>query len=199
MSRIEEDSESDAPEEFTAEQGLQQDVQIQTAQKESKARSKSSSSVLVWEKGIPKRVVVTDKERRKKWAERRTPKRSRLNADTQDGEIETHQEESKPSKEGMLPDEIVNLLAAQEKHVFLSDSEEEIEEKRLKSSRKKKLKTSGSDPIILKDLPPSRCLNDSLEFLKKRKMQVPRSSTVLNNSNQALRLLSTSLLLSKQR
>lgn len=54
------------------------------------------------------------------------------------------------------------------------------------------------DPVILKDIPPPPCLQDALEFLKKKKMHVSRSTSVLNNSNQAFRLLSTSGLLSKK-
>ncbi|KAM0028387.1 hypothetical protein Hdeb2414_s0019g00551041 [Helianthus debilis subsp. tardiflorus] len=51
------------------------------------------------------------------------------------------------------------------------------------------------EPVILKEIPPPPCLHNSLEFLKKRKMQVPRSSAILDNSNQALRFLSSSGLL----
>ncbi|KAJ4963708.1 hypothetical protein NE237_023647 [Protea cynaroides] len=47
------------------------------------------------------------------------------------------------------------------------------------------------------DIPPAQCLQNFLEFLKQRKMQVSRSSSVLNNPNQALRLLSSCDLLSK--
>lgn len=54
------------------------------------------------------------------------------------------------------------------------------------------------EPIILEEMPPAQCLQSSLEFLKKRKMQISRSSAVLNNSDQALRFLSTSGVLSKK-
>lgn len=110
--------------------------------------------------------------------------------------------------------------------VFSSDSEEEKTEVN-PTKRKKKSKTSGwgalpskliergfflgqqyllfswlviwrVEPVILKDMGPSQCLQNSLEFLKNRKMQVPRSSAVLNNSSQALRLLSSSGLICKK-
>jgi hypothetical protein len=54
------------------------------------------------------------------------------------------------------------------------------------------------ETIILKDMKPTQCLQNSLEFLKKRKMEVSRSSAVLNNSNQALRLISNSGLINKK-
>ncbi|MFS8033429.1 hypothetical protein Hanom_Chr17g01569431 [Helianthus anomalus] len=62
----------------------------------------------------------------------------------------------------MLPDDIVKLLAANEK----------------------------MELVILKEIPPHLCLQNSLDFLKKHNMQVPRSFAVLDNSNQALRFLS---------
>ncbi|KAK4422124.1 High mobility group B protein 15 [Sesamum alatum] len=94
----------------------------------------------------------------------------------------------------MLPNEIVKILAEREKKVFMSDSEDEEVEKK-PASKKRKSKKSGLEPVMLKNIPPPQCVQNSLEFLKKQKMQVPRSSAVLNNSNQALRLLSTSGLL----
>lgn len=51
------------------------------------------------------------------------------------------------------------------------------------------------DTVLLNEIPPAQCLQNSLEFLKKRKMQVPRSNAVLKNSHKALRLLSSSGLL----
>ncbi|KAL8199369.1 hypothetical protein R6Q57_012937 [Mikania cordata] len=165
-----EDSDSDAPEEFTAEQAIQKDEEIRTIQKENKAR-----------------VLREGKERRRRWAEKLTPREPRLNKDIPDeDEAET------PTSKGMLPDEIVKLLAANEKKVFSSDSEEEKSEKK---PSKKKFKHSGKETVILKEISPPACLQNSLEFLKKRKMQVPRSSAVLDNSKQALRFLSSSGLL----
>ncbi|KAK9054068.1 hypothetical protein SSX86_025144 [Deinandra increscens subsp. villosa] len=165
-----EDSDSEAPEEFTAEQAIQKDEEITTIQKENKAR-----------------VLREVKERRRKWAEKLTPRQPRLNKSTPES-VDTES----PPNEGMLPDDIVKLLAANEKKVFSSDSEEEKSEKK---PRKKKFKHAGMEAVILKEIPPPPCLQNSLEFLKKRKMQVPRSSAVLDNSNQALRFLSSSGLL----
>lgn len=173
MSGRVEESDSDAPEEFTSQQGIAQDEEITRVKKENKAR-----------------VVREGKERRRKWAEKLTPKPAQENESIEDAtEIES-QEESHDNK-GMLPDEIVKLLASREKKVFSSDSEEEKPKKK-STSKKKRTKKTGFEPIILEEIPPSPCLQSSLEFLKKRKMQISRSSAVLKNSNKALRLLSTS-------
>ncbi|KAL1809861.1 hypothetical protein DCAR_0729500 [Daucus carota subsp. sativus] len=173
MAMREEDSDSEAPEEFTVEQGIHINEEITKVQKENKAR-----------------VVREGKERRRQWAQKLTPRPSRPDKSIQNV-IEMPQE-SEDNKD-MLPDNIVQELAAQEKKVFLSDSEEENAEKR-HTSRKKKPKSSGFGPVILSDIPPPLCLQNSLEFLKKRKSQVPRSYAVLNNSSQALRFISTKLL-----
>lgn len=167
-----EESDSDAPEEFTAEQAIQKDEEIRTIQKENKAR-----------------VLRERKERRRTWAQKLTP---RVNKSIQDAAEEI---ETQPENKGMLPDDIVKLLAANEKKIFSSDSEEEKSEKK---PRKKKSKHSGMEPVILKEIPPPPCLQNSLDFLKKRKMAVPRSSAILDNSNQALSFLSGSGLLSKK-
>ncbi|KAF5736098.1 hypothetical protein HS088_TW14G00232 [Tripterygium wilfordii] len=175
-----EDNDSDAPEEFTTEQGVKQNEEIIKVQKENKAR-----------------VVREGKERRRQWAQKLTPrpsKGSKEGESVQDRETET--EEQSLDGKGMLPHDIVELLAAREKQVFLSDSEDEKTE--VRSRKRKAKKSSGFAPVILKDIPPPRCLESSLEFLKKKKMQVHRSSAVLNNSNQALRLISTSGLLNKK-
>ncbi|XP_031262483.1 uncharacterized protein LOC116120656 isoform X2 [Pistacia vera] len=142
------------------------------------------------------RVVREGKERRRLWAKRKTPRTSK------GGEAILDVAESEPGKthkealdgSGMLPNDIVEMLAAREKQVFLSDSEDDKAEVKPTSNKKKK-KSSGLEAVILKDMPPPECLKNSLEFLKKRKMQISRSSAVLNNSNQALRLLTTSGLL----
>lgn len=47
------------------------------------------------------------------------------------------------------------------------------------------------EAILLNNIPPPHCLESSLEFLKKRKMQVSRSSAILKNADQALRLISS--------
>ncbi|KAG9158753.1 hypothetical protein Leryth_013652 [Lithospermum erythrorhizon] len=176
------DSESDAPEEVTAQQGLQQFEEISQAQKESKARA-----------------VREGKERRRKWAEKLTPRPRQLD-ESVEGVVETV--ESQPKKEaqdkrGMLPDDIVKLIAAQEKKVFSSDSEEDESQDKLRS-KKKKQKKSRNGPIILKEIPPAQCLQSSLEFINKRRMQVPRSSAVLKNLKQAPRLVSSKGLLSRK-
>ncbi|XP_010263815.1 PREDICTED: uncharacterized protein LOC104601985 isoform X2 [Nelumbo nucifera] len=178
MSERDDDS-SDAPEEFTSEQGIKQDEEIRKVQRENKTR-----------------IAREGKERRRKWAQRRTQQLAEVDETVEDAT------ESEPLQEvqdtvGMLPNNIVNLLAAREKKVFLSDSDEEKLEGKV-TPKKKKPKGSGPEPVILKDIPPAQCLQNSLEFLKQRKMQVSRSSAVLNNSNQALRLLSTCGLLNKK-
>ncbi|XP_011025665.1 PREDICTED: uncharacterized protein LOC105126492 [Populus euphratica] len=180
-----EDSESDAPEEFTAEQGIQQDEEIRRVQKESKAR-----------------VVREAKEKRRRLARRKTAQPPKVNESVRDvveakTEIETETEKESLGYGGMLPSDIVQLLAAREKKVFLSDSEDEnAEEKRL--PKKKKRRSLGKETVILKEMAPPQCIQKSLEFLKKKKMQLSRSSSVLNNPNQALRLISSSGLFSKK-
>lgn len=178
-----EDSESDAPEEFTAEQGIQQDEEIRRVQKESKAR-----------------VVREAKEKRRRLAQRKTAQPPKVNESVQDvveAKTETETEKESLGSGGMLPSDIVQLLAAREKKVFLSDSEDEnAEEKRL--PKKKKRRSLGKETVILKEMAPPQCIQNSLEFLKKKKMQLSRSSSVLNNPNQALRLISASGLFSKK-
>lgn len=180
-----EDSESDAPEEFTAEQGIQQDEEIRRVQKESKAR-----------------VVREAKEKRRRLAQRKTAQPPKVNESVRDvveakTETETETEKESLGSGGMLASDIVQLLAAREKKVFLSDSEDEnAEEKRL--PKKKKRRSLGKETVILKEMAPPQCIQNSLEFLKKKKMQLSRSSSVLNNPNQALRLISTSGLFSKK-
>ncbi|XVE87223.1 hypothetical protein DITRI_Ditri18aG0098900 [Diplodiscus trichospermus] len=172
MSEREEDYESDVPEEFTNEQGIKKDEEIRKIQKENKAR-----------------VVREGKERRRLWAQRKTPRQSARVENCQE-DVETEADEDSQTKKGMLPADIVEMLASREKQNFVSDSEDEKTEVKPTSTKKKK-KSSGSEPVILKDIPPPPCLQNSLEFLKKRKMQVPRSTSVLKNSNQALRLTCT--------
>ncbi|KAL6499212.1 hypothetical protein OROHE_026240 [Orobanche hederae] len=217
------DSDSDAPEEFTAQQGIQLDEEIRRVQTENKTR-----------------VARERKERRRKRAQKLTP-RSLPKEESTKNEIESEMHEESQDNKGMLPDDIVKLLAAGEKKVFTSDSEDEKDEKK-PASKKRRSKISGPrtgsasrfgkawtsknekefydmlgisydndlgskciympesrtlwlEAVVLKDIPPPQCVQNSLEFLKKRKMQVSRSSAVLNNSNQALRLLSKSGLL----
>ncbi|GKU94637.1 hypothetical protein SLEP1_g8097 [Rubroshorea leprosula] len=157
---------------------VQQDEEIRKVVKENKARA-----------------VREGKERRRLWAQKKTPKKSKEVNNVKDV-VEAETEDEPHANIGMLPTNIVEMLAAREKQVFLSDSEDENSEEKPRK-RKKKHKTSGLEPVILKEIPPAPCSQNSLDFLKKRKMQVPRSSSVLNNSNQALRLLSTTGVLSK--
>ncbi|XP_028768357.1 uncharacterized protein LOC114725966 [Neltuma alba] len=170
------EDENDAPEEFTADQGAQQEEEIRKIQKESKVR-----------------VGREKKERRRKLAQRLTPDRPKKGKDSQDVS-ETETEQASTEDAGFLPDSIVQMIAAREKQVLLSGSDDE--DKVEPTSRKKKsTKTRLDDedgPVILDDIGPPPCLQKSLEFLKRRKMEVPRSSSVLNNSNRALRLLTGS-------
>ncbi|KAF8377478.1 hypothetical protein HHK36_030857 [Tetracentron sinense] len=136
------------------------------------------------------------KERRRQWAQRIAPRPSGGDKGVQDA-LETESLQNATDNRGMLPSDIVNLLAAREKQVFLSDTEEE-DVAATPNPRKKRLKSSGPETVILNDIPPAQCLHNSLEFLKKKKMQVSRSSSVLNNSKQALRLLSRYGLVSKK-
>ncbi|KAH0971333.1 hypothetical protein GBA52_023489 [Prunus armeniaca] len=179
-----EDYDSDAPEEFTAEQGIQQDEELSKVQKENKAR-----------------VVREGKERRRQWAQRKTPKKTPQPSagveSVQDApETETHQESL--GSAGMLPSNIIVTKSPHSmcRQVFHSDSEDENTDSK-STKKKKRLKSSGVDTVILKETPAPKCLQNSLAFLEKRKMQVSRSHAVLNNSNQALRFLSSSGLLSK--
>ncbi|XP_065859288.1 uncharacterized protein [Euphorbia lathyris] len=140
-------------------------------------------------------IVREDKERRRQWAQNKMPRPSKVDESIQTV-VGSEADHESLGTGGMLPNEIVELLAAREKKVFLSDSEGEKVESRSRP-RKKKAKISGMETVILKDMSPPPCLQKSLEFLKKKKMQASRSSSVLNNSNQALHLISFSGLLSK--
>ncbi|CAN6541750.1 unnamed protein product [Malus baccata var. baccata] len=172
-----EDYDSDTPEELTAEQGVQQDQELSKLQKEHSSR-----------------VVREAKERRRQWAQKKTPKKTQKPF----AEVQSVQDTSEPKANqeslgngGMLPSNIVELLASREKQKFLSDSEDEKTDSK-STKKKKKLKCSGVDAILLKETPAPQCLQNSLAFLEKRRMQVPRSSAVLTNSDQTLRLLSSS-------
>ncbi|KAJ6803990.1 putative PH domain-containing protein [Iris pallida] len=174
-------SDSDAPEELTAVEGIQKYEEITEIQTKSAVR-----------------VARESKERRRQWGKRNTrAKPSNADAlevtETEEPEKEPTipevppSDDDKPTIPGMLPSNIVELLAAREKKTFSSDSEEEIVND--KPSKKKRQKTSGPQAVLLKEIPPAQCLQNSMEFLKRRKMQVARSSSVLKNS-KALRQLS---------
>ncbi|KAL9260311.1 hypothetical protein AKJ16_DCAP05084 [Drosera capensis] len=165
-----EDDDSDAPEEFTSKQGKLRDEEIIKVQRENKAR-----------------VIRERKERRRKLAQKLTP-RAKPVEEPVEREKKTETQEIQ-NDEDMLPQDIVNLLAAKEKKVFSSDNEEDKEKEQ--KPKKKRVKKLGDGLVILNEIPPPPCLQSSLDFLKKRNMQVARSSAVLNNRKQALRLLST--------
>lgn len=179
------EDDSDAPEEFTVDQGFLKNEEIAKVQKENEAR-----------------VAREGKERRRQWAEKKTPRPSRANeTKVKENAQDVTDKEAFPAfegSEGMLPNDIVEVLAAREKQAFASDSEEEYVEEKPISKKKRRKAFSGQETVILNELPPAQCLKNSLDFLKKRKMQVSRSHAVLNNSTQALRLLCTSSLLSKK-
>ncbi|GAB4847075.1 hypothetical protein Ancab_026085 [Ancistrocladus abbreviatus] len=151
------EEDSNAPEEFTTEQGIKQDEEIRKVQRENKAR-----------------VIREGKELRKKWAERLAPRprpQPQSSDEVKKNELETEARRESQINDGMLPEDIVNLLAAREKQVFLSDSDgEEKMEKKTKPKRERP-KKSGVNPIILKDIAPAHRVENSLEFLKKRKLQ----------------------------
>ncbi|ONK70350.1 uncharacterized protein A4U43_C05F32820 [Asparagus officinalis] len=185
------DSDSDAPEELTAQEGTTKDEEIRKIQRENEVR-------VAWE----------GKERRRQWAQRKAPpkldddvqrKEPPTSADDLDQEF-TDKEEPQEGAiiSGMLPSNIVDLLAACEKKTFASDSEEEIVNHK-PNKKKKKQKLSGPETVLLKEIPPAQCQQNAIEFLKRRKMRVPRSFSVLKNSKQALRLLSSRESLSSTR
>ncbi|XP_018450123.1 uncharacterized protein LOC130502050 [Raphanus sativus] len=168
------DSDSDgAPEEFTQEQAKLEDAALRKIHRENKAR-----------------VVLEKKESRRRLAEKITPRKSRK-IDTFDDikeeeEEEEHEEDPEAlANKGFLSKNIIDFLAEREKQKNVSDSKEE----EAKHPRKKKLKSSGIETVIYKEIPPPECLKTGLDFLKNRKAQVPRSSSILTNSSQALRLV----------
>ncbi|XP_042436017.1 uncharacterized protein LOC122021905 [Zingiber officinale] len=164
-------SDLEAPEEFTAAQGIEEDEKIRKIQRENLTR-----------------VAHENKERRRQWALRKTRPKSKKNVDLEAAATEKPEELSNIGE--LLPSNIVEILAAREKKTFSSDSEEETLKEKPKK-RKTKLRNSGPETILLNKIPPPQCLESSLEFLKKRKMQVSRSSAILKNADQALRLISS--------
>ncbi|KAF1873498.1 hypothetical protein Lal_00027536 [Lupinus albus] len=175
-----EDNDSDAPEEFTAQQGIQLDEEIQKIQRENKAR-----------------VVREGKERRRQWAQKLTPRPSKSDKNSQNVTSAEPQRESNTTA-GFLPDNIVQMLAAREKKVFVSDNNQDEDVKNTSTKRKRTSKKSGLEPVILSEIGPPQCLNSALDFLSERKRSVPRSNSVLNNSSRALRLLSSSGVLGRK-
>ncbi|GAB4847058.1 hypothetical protein Ancab_026069 [Ancistrocladus abbreviatus] len=103
------EDDSDAPEEFTTEQGIKQGEEIRKVQQENKARQ----------------VFLSDSDEEEKMEKKTKPKRER------------------PKKSGYEPLDIVILLMIAE----------------------------IGKSYYLKDIAPAHCVESSLEFLKKRKLQ----------------------------
>ncbi|RLM78913.1 uncharacterized protein C2845_PM12G05080 [Panicum miliaceum] len=167
------DSES-APEELTAVQGVEKHEEISKVEKDSVIR-----------------VTREGKERRKRWAKRRTSSKPDKQAPQEIEDQDAHQSEENETHTmpGMLPSSVIEMLAAREKQTFSSDSEEENVQKVQK--KKKRMKTSEPETILLKDVRSTQQVKNALDFLAQRKNQVPRSNAVLKNANKALRLLSS--------
>ncbi|KAF2541651.1 hypothetical protein F2Q68_00028702 [Brassica cretica] len=179
------DSDSDGPpEEFTQEQAKVEDAALRRIQRENKAR-----------------VAREKKESRRHLLEKITPKKSRkIETFEEEEEEEEAEEEEDPealANKGFLSKNIIDFLAQREKQKNGSDSEQEEANKQ--HLRKKKQKSSGIETVLYKEIPPPECLKTGLAFLKKRKAQVPRSSSILNNSSQALRLITGAASAKKQR
>ncbi|AEE86751.1 hypothetical protein [Arabidopsis thaliana] len=176
------DSDSDAPEELTQEQAKLEEEALWKIQRENKNR-----------------VSREKKERRKLMAEQVTLRKSRKIEIIEDVVEEEEPEENSEAlaNKGFLSKDIIDFLAEREKQKAESDSEEEeiIDE----LPRKKKQKSSGIETVIYKEIPPPECLKTGLDFLKMRRAQVPRSSSVIKNSGQALRLATGAALAKKQR
>ncbi|KAL0872398.1 hypothetical protein Bca101_022103 [Brassica carinata] len=176
------DSDSDGPpEEFTQEQAKIEDAALRKIQRENKAR-----------------VAREKKESRRHLAEKITPKKSRKIETFEEEEVEPEEEDPQAlANKGFLSKNIIDFLAQQDKQKKGSDAEEDDTNK--EHPRKKKQKSSGIETVIYKEIPPPECLKTGLDFLKKRKAQVPRSSSILKNSSQALRLVPGAASAKKQR
>ncbi|OEL18905.1 hypothetical protein BAE44_0020073 [Dichanthelium oligosanthes] len=169
------DSDS-APEELTAIQGVEKHEEISKVEKDSAIR-----------------VTRERKEQRKRWAQRRASSKQDEQAPNEVPAEDTRQSEENEETHtipGMLPSSVIEMLAAREKQTFSSDSEEENAKQKVKK-RKKRMKTSGPETILLKDVRSTQHVKNALDFLEQRKNQVPRSNAVLKNANKALRLLSS--------
>ncbi|CAF2146530.1 unnamed protein product [Brassica napus] len=167
------DSDSDGPpEEFTQEQAKVEDAALRRIQRENKAR-----------------VAREKKESRRHLLEKITPKKSRKieTFEEEEEEVEEEEDHEALANKGFLSKNIIDFLAQRDKQKNGSDSEQEETNK--EHPRKKKQKSSGIETVLYKEIPPPECLKTGLAFLKKRKAQVPRSSSILKNSSQALRLI----------
>ncbi|KAJ3679134.1 hypothetical protein LUZ60_017145 [Juncus effusus] len=182
---MESGSESDAPEELTAGEGIKQHEEVKKAQRE---------NLLM--------VAKKNKERRRQWAQKKTAaksskkkeeKKEETGEDNGEDELEAEDDDA-PVIPGMLPKDIIDRLAAREKQTFSSDSEEEMVNKEAATKvkkNKKRRQANGPETIVLNEIPPPKCLDNSKEFLKKRRMQVARSDSILRNASHSLRLLSS--------
>ncbi|KAJ3708102.1 hypothetical protein LUZ61_011807 [Rhynchospora tenuis] len=181
---MESQSDSDAPEELTVGEGTRQHEEIRKAQRDHVAR-----------------VAKEGKERRRQLAQKRAldnsekeKNKAKRNKKSGDDQLEQEQEDENRMVPGMLPKDIVDILAAREKQTFASDSEEEIFDQKgavKKKNNKKKRENKGPETVVLSDMPPPQCLTTSIDFLNRRKMQTPRSTSVLKNADRALCLLSS--------
>ncbi|KAJ1703623.1 hypothetical protein LUZ63_003402 [Rhynchospora breviuscula] len=180
---MESQSDSDAPEELTVGEGIRQHEEIRKAQRDHVVR-----------------VAKEGKERRRQRAQKRALAKSekekneaKRNKSLGDDQLEQEREEENQVVPGMLPKDIVDILAAREKQTFASDSEEEIDDQKgaQKKKNKKRRENKGPETVVLSDMPPPQCLTSSVDFLNRRKMLTPRSTSVLKNADRALRLLST--------
>ncbi|XP_047076492.1 uncharacterized protein LOC124686647 [Lolium rigidum] len=169
-------SDSDgAPEELTAVQGVEKHEEISKVEKDSAVRA-----------------TKEEKDRRKRWAKRKTSskpdKKKPLKVEDTDAKAEEEvEDEETHAMPGTLPKNVIEMLAAREKQTFSSDSEEENVNQKVQK-KKKKLKTSGPETILLKDVRSTQHVKNALDFLNHRKNQVPRSNAVLKNSHTAMRL-----------
>ncbi|KAL4179821.1 hypothetical protein AMTRI_Chr13g122010 [Amborella trichopoda] len=175
---------SDAPEEFTMTQGMEQEEEIRKVQKDNKMRvareakerrrrrsqkkiSASSEEIFfeeITETEMHQESVTKEKHKR------RSRKKSRSLEEMEAEELtETELYQESGNLKGMLPGSIVDILASKE----------------------------NAKIVLLEGLHPADCAQSAKEFMKKRKHGVQRSSMVLKNANQALRLLSNSGILSK--
>ncbi|KAJ4748104.1 hypothetical protein LUZ62_050181 [Rhynchospora pubera] len=181
---MESQSDSDAPEELTVGEGIRQHEEIRKAQRDHVVRVAKEGKERRRQRAQTRALAKSEKEKNE-------AKRKKISGDDQ---LEQEREEENRVVPGMLPKDIVDILAAREKQTFASDSEEEIDDQKgaaQKKKNKKRHENKGPETVILSDMPPPQCLTSSIDFLNRRKMSTPRSTSVLKNADRALRLLST--------
>ncbi|GJN19203.1 hypothetical protein PR202_gb06450 [Eleusine coracana subsp. coracana] len=138
------------------------------------------------------RATREGKERRKRWAQRKASSKSEKRSQRKVEDEESKQNEESEETHtipGMLPADVIEMLAAREKQTFESDSEEEYVKPKAQK-RRKKLKTTGPEMILLKDVRATEQIKNAIDFLEHRKHLVPRSNAVLKNAHTAFRLMS---------